>query len=193
MAGGAVDGEDGDNEAILSEVAAVADDHVFDDVAEGAGIDADAAGVDFFAFAGAAGIDEEAFAVFDDEGGLQALAFEVLGELGMADELEVFAVDGHEVFGADEVEDEVEFFAEAVTGDMDGRGAAAVDEVGAAAGEVVHHAADAFFVARDDAAGENDGIAGLNAEVAVVVDGDAGEAGHGFALGAGDDAADAVG
>jgi hypothetical protein len=69
---------------------------------------------------------------------------------------------------------------------MERRVHGAVHYVGSALGEVVHHAEDGFLIAGDDARAENDSVARLDGEVLVIINGDAGEGGHGFALGSGD-------
>jgi hypothetical protein len=66
-------------------------------------------------------------------------------------------------------------------------GAVVVDDVGVAAIEVVDDAEDAFLVAGNDAGAEDDGVAGVDAGVLVVVDGGAAEGAHGLALGAADE------
>jgi len=71
--------------------------------------------------------------------------------------------------------------------------AVVVDNVGIAAAEVVDDAEDAFLVAGDDAGTEDDGVAGGDAGVLVVVDGGAAEGAHGLALGAADEDHDLLG
>jgi hypothetical protein len=52
---------------------------------------------------------------------------------------------------------------------------------------VVDDAKDAFLVAGNDAGAEDDGVAGVDVGVLVVIDGGAAERGHGFALRAADE------
>ena len=106
-------------------------------------------------------------------------------------ELAVFAMDGDEIARLDQVDDELEFFLAGVAADVDGwRASVFVDDVGFAAEEVIDHPVNSFFVARDDARGEDDGVALFDFGVLVVVDGGAGERGHGLALRATDEDAD---
>jgi hypothetical protein len=58
---------------------------------------------------------------------------------------------------------------------------------------MVDDAEDAFLVAGDDAGTEDDGVAGFDAGVLVVVDGGAAEGAHGLALGAADEDHDLLG
>src|ERR1017187_8831500 len=69
-------------------------------------------------------------------------------------------------------------------------GAVVVDHECFAAEQVVHHAVDSFFVAGDDARGENDGIALFDFGVLVIIHGRAGQRRHRFALRAADEDAD---
>src|SRR4029077_17511465 len=107
------------------------------------------------------------------------------GEGGVAEKLAVFAVNGDEIFGADEGEEELHLFLAGVAGDVNGRGAAAliIDE-DAAAEEMVNHAEDGLLVAGDDAGGEDDGVVLVDFKHAVVADGDARHGGHGLGLAA---------
>jgi len=106
-------------------------------------------------------------------------------------ELTVFAVDRDEVARLDQVDDELEFFLAGVSGDVDWRvGAVFVDDVCFAAEEVVDHPVDCFFVAGNDAAGEDDRVPLFDFGVFVIVDGRAGERRHGLALGSADEHAD---
>ncbi len=171
---------------------AIADDEVFDDVGGGAGVDADAAGGDFAGLAGVVAVELEDFTVFHDQGEVDDA--EALCERGMLFQVTIIAVDGNEEFRPEEVDHEPLFFLAGVAADVDEAGGAiVVDDVGIAAAEVVDDAEDAFLVAGDDARTEDDGVAGGDAGVLVVVDGGAGERGHGLALGAGDEDAELVG
>ena len=97
-------------------------------------------------------------------------------------------MDGSEIAGLNQVDDELEFVLAGVAADVDGRrGSVFVDNVGFATEEVVDHPVNGFFVAGDDAAGEDDGVTFFYFGVLVIVDGGAGERGHGLALGAADE------
>ncbi len=65
--------------------------------------------------------------------------------------------------------------------------AVVADDIGFAAAEVVDDAEDALFVAGNDARAEDDGVAGVDVGVLVVVDGGAAEGAHGLALRAADE------
>ncbi len=192
LAGAAVDGNDGEEDAVFAEVLAVADHGVFDDVGGGVVVDADAAGGDFAGLLGGVTVYGEDIAVFHqddllgDAGGC--------GQLDVALEVAVVAVDGNEELGAHEVDHHAEFFLGAVAGDVDEAvGAVIVDDIGIATLEVVDDAVYGLLVAGDDARAEKDGVAGFDFCEAMVIDGGAGEGGHGLALGAGDQDAELVG
>src|SRR5258708_8810906 len=78
-------------------MAAVADDHVFHDFVERAGVDADAAHRDFLAFAGATLIDLERLAGLQNKAFLQAGAAKVLCESSVLRKLAILAVDRQEI------------------------------------------------------------------------------------------------
>src|SRR5579864_4910483 len=71
-----------------------------------------------------------------------------------------------------------------MAGDVNRTGRIVVVDEGSAAEHVVEHAENGFFVAGDDARGEDDGIVFVYGDEAVVVDGDAGQRGHGLGLAA---------
>src|SRR5207244_12663731 len=58
-----------------------------------------------------------------------------------------------------------------------------VDHADAPSGNVIDHASDGFFVPRNVPGGDHDRIVRPDLHVPVIVDGDAGECGHRFALG----------
>ena len=98
------------------------------------------------------------------------------GHFGVQLQLAVFAVNGNEIARLDQVDDELEFFLAGVSADVNWRrGSVFVDDVGFAAEEVVDHPVDGFFVAGNDAAGEDDGVSLFDLGVLVVVDGGARE------------------
>ena len=127
-----VDGEHGEDDAIFGEDAAVADDEVFDDVDGGAGVDEDAAGGDLVFLARVGLIEFEDVAVFDDDGMFDGAGLH--GELRVAAEVAVVAVDGNEELGAHEIDQQAQFFLAAVAADVDEAvGAVVEDDVGFAA------------------------------------------------------------
>jgi hypothetical protein len=95
----------------------------------------------------------------------------------VANEVAVVAVDGDEVLGADEVDEQALLFLRAVAADVNQAvGAVVADDVGVAAIEVVDDAEDALLVAGNDARAEDDSVAGVDVRVLVVVDRGAREA-----------------
>ena len=163
----------------------VADDDVFDDVDRAAGVDADAAGGDLAVLGGGVLGEFEDVAVF----GRMALLRHAggHGELDVALEVAVIAVDGDEELGLDELiiifSSSCEPWPETWIRPLV---PSSVDDVGVAALEVIDDAVDGFLVAGDDARAHQDGVAGVDLGELVVVDGGPGERGHGLALGAGD-------
>ena len=140
LAGALVDGDDGEDDAALGEVLAVADDDVFDDVDGAAGVDADAADGDFAVLARRESLSSSRTSpssssdgVFDDAG--------AGGEFGVALEVAVVAVDGDEELGPQQVDHQAQLFLRAVAADVDeALRAVVVDDAGVAALEVVDHA-----------------------------------------------------
>jgi hypothetical protein len=192
LAGALVDGDDGQEDAVFAEMLAVADDGIFDDVGGGVVVDADATGGDFAGFVGGVGVEGEDVAVFEQHDFFGNAGGD--GELDVALEVAVVAVDGDEEFGLDEVDHQAKLFLRAVAADMDKAvGSVVVDHTGVAALEVVDDAVDLFLVAGDDAGTEQDGVVWLNLGELVVIDGGSGERGHGLALSAGDQDAELVG
>ena len=186
-AGLAVDGDDGQHDAIFGKVAPVANDHLLHHVVHRAGIDAHTAHGDAVAFARAVVVDFQNVARFHDESLFQAGEAQVLGQAGVLGELAKLAVDGHEVARAHQVQDQLLLLRAGMAGDVQRRVHAAVQDVGAAARHVVDHAEDGLFVAGDDAGAEHHGVALFHGDVLMVIDGHARQRRHGFALGAGDE------
>src|SRR5215471_1796023 len=182
----AVDGDDGEHDAVFGEMPAVADHHLLHHVIHAAGVDADAAGGHGAGFARALAVDLEDLAGIHHEALFESGVSQVLGEAGMLGELAELAVDGHEVARANQVQHQAHLLDAAVAGDVDRRIHAAVHDVGAAAGHVVDHAEDRLLVARNDARAEHHGIALFDGDVFVIVHRDARERGHRLALGAAD-------
>jgi hypothetical protein len=192
LAGALVDGDDGEEDAVFTEMLAVADHGVFDYVGGGVVVDTDAAGGDFAGLDCRLAVDGKDVAVFEQEDLLGNAGGG--GELEVALEVAVVAVHGNEELGAHEVDHHAQFFLGAVAGDVDEAvGAVVVDDAGIAALEVIDDAVDGLLVAGDDAGAEEDGVAGFDLGESVVVDGSAGERGHGLALGSGDEDAELVG
>ena len=142
-------------------------------------------------FSASVAVEVEHVAVFEQEHLLGDAGGD--GELGVALQVAVVAMDGHEELGAHEVDHHPQLFLRAVAGDVDEAvGAVVVDDAGVAALEVIDDAVDGLLVAGDDARAEDDGVAGVDLGELVVVDGGARERTHGLALGAGDQDAELV-
>ena len=110
------------------------------------------------------------------------------GKLRVAAQVAIVAVDGDEELGPHEIDEEAKFFLASVSADMNQAvGAVVEDDVGFAAAEVVDDAEDALLVAGDDAGTEDDGVAGVDLGVLVVVDRGAAEGAHRLALRAADE------
>src|ERR1700680_4251007 len=95
----------------------------------------------------------------------------------------VFPVDGNEIAGLDELQDQFLFFLAGVAGNVNGAGGIVVIDQSATAKHVVEHAEDGFFVARNDARGKDDAVVFVDGDEAVIVDGDARKGRHGLGLG----------
>src|SRR5258708_19301985 len=102
----------------------------------------------------------------------------------MAEELSVFSVDRNEVARAHEIQEHFLLFLTAMAGNMDRASIVVVIHERAFAEHVVQHPENGFFIAGNDARGENHGVAFVESEQAVVIDGDARERGHGLGLAA---------
>src|SRR6202035_1512991 len=99
---------------------AVANDD-FLDFLEGAGIDADAAGGYGIAAVGPVFGEFKGVAIFEDED-FAGDAAKLIGERGVTEEMSIFAVNGNEIFGFHQLQDEFLFFLARVAGDVNGPG-----------------------------------------------------------------------
>ena len=72
-----------------------------------------------------------------------------------------------------------------MSGNVDGRPHGPVDKISTAPCNMVHHAVNLLFIARNDARTEDNRIALLNIKMLVIVDGHSRQGRHGFALSAG--------
>ena len=97
----------------------------------------------------------------------------MLGELRVFRKLAVFAVNGHEIAGTDQVQDQLKLFFAGVSRNVYGRPHGAVNQVRPAPRDVIHHAVNRLFVTGDDARTQHHGIAGLQVEMFVIIDGHA--------------------
>src|SRR5580692_3598091 len=105
----------------------------------------------------------------------------------------VFPVDGNEITGLDELQDQFLFFLAGVTGNVNGASGIVVIDESAAAEHVVEHSEDGFFVAGNDARGKDDAVVFVDGDEAVIVDSDARKGRHGFGLAAAGENDDALG
>ena len=110
---------------------------------------------------------------------------------GVPGQLPVLTMYRHEEPRLHEGKHQFQLFLAAVAGDVDVL-LAVGDDVGAPAGDVVHHPADGLLVAGDDPGREDDDVVRVELDVPVVVDGDAGQGGQRLALRAGAEAEDVL-
>src|SRR5437879_7218712 len=184
------DRQHGEHEAVLGEVAAVAQ-HLVLDVADALPVDEDAAGGYPLGPPGAARrVELEHVAVLEEMARLRGDP-DLHRQAVMADEMAVLAVHRHEVARADQVHHELQLFLRGVPGDVDGRSPAVVHD-GAPPVEMVHQARDGALVARDDARGEDHHVARVERHRLVRVQGDADERRGGLGLAARGDEHDLI-
>src|SRR6185312_626329 len=189
LAGALVDGDDGKEDAVFTEMLAVADHGVFDDVGSGVVVDADAAGGDFAGLVGGVCVESKYVAVFEQKHFLGDAGGN--GQFDVTLEVPVVAVHRNEELGLDEVDHQAKFFLRAVAADMDKSvGAVVVDHASVAALKVVDDAIDFLFVTGNNTRAEQHGVAWIDLGELVVVDGGAGECRHRLALRAGDEDAE---
>src|ERR1700722_15613837 len=112
-----VDGEDGEDDAVFREDAAIADDEVLYNIDCRAGVDEDPSCGDFLFLAGVGLIEFEYVAVFNDHGVFDGAGLH--GELGVAAEVAIVAVNRYEELGADEIDEKAQFLLTAVAADVD--------------------------------------------------------------------------
>ncbi len=103
----------------------------------------------------------------------------------MAEELAIFSVDRNEVARAHEIQEHLLLFLAGVAGNVDRAAVVVVIHERALAEHVVQHPENGFFVAGNDARGEDHGVAFVEREQAMIVHGDARERRHGLGLAAG--------
>ena len=179
-------GQDNHNHAVLGQVLAVTQNDathiahtvaVHEDTARGDGA------VDFGGVGGE--LHDLADVADDDVVGAHA---HLHGQLCVALEMLLLAVDGDEELGLDQCVDNLEFLLIGVARDVQGC-LTLVDDFGIFAEEFVDHTADGVLVARDGRGGEHHTVTSLYVNLAVGGIGHACQSGHGLALAPrGDDA-----
>src|SRR5210317_1617972 len=102
----------------------------------------------------------------------------------MLDQVPILTVYRYKIFRLDQVEHGLEFVLAGVPGDVDLAGCLVVDFC-AAAIKMIDQVRDRPFIAGDELGGKDDGVARFNADLLVVVHGDARERAQGFTLTAG--------
>ena len=181
LAGGAVDDRDDRDEALVAEGLAVLEVG-FGDFADAGAVHVDEADLDLAHDVGLVVAEVDDGAVVRQQDALLGNArFE--GDLAVGDEVAGLAVHRHGVERLEDVVAVEELAGGGVAGDVD-LGVALVDDVGAELEQAVDDAEDGVLVARDQAGGEDDGVA-LADDDAVVAVGHAGQGRHRLALGAG--------
>ena len=110
----------------------------------------------------------------------------MLRQCGVPGQLPVLAVNRHEVARTHQVQNQLQLFRAGVPGDVHRRIHGSVNHVGAPPRDVIDHPVDRLLVTGNDARAQNDGVARLQREMLVIIDGDARQRGHRLALRAGD-------
>ena len=151
-------------------MAAVAD-HDVADVADSFAVDENSADLDRFGFLRAVGGQFQDIAVFENKAVFFRNA-DVLGQAAMAHEMAILAVDRHEIARSGQLQHGLELFLARVTGNVD-LGNFFVVDFGAAPVQVIDQIGDRFLVAGNELGRKNHGIAGLDLDGLVVVQGDA--------------------
>ena len=174
---------DGDH-AVVGEQLALAQ-HGVVHLALGGAVDEHGLAVGEAGHARAALCDLEDIAVGQDEDVLKRHA-QLVRQLRVLVEHAGLAVGGNEELRAHQAVHQLDFLLGGVTGDVHIRQRGVV-HLRVALVQFVDDLVDGLFVARDRRGGDDDGVARLNLQLAVVVEGDAGERAHRLALGAGGD------
>src|SRR5579871_114922 len=181
-----VDGNDGQHDAVFTEVTTIANHQVFHHVGARAGVDANAPHGHTAGLAGAGLIEFQNIPAFEGDH-LAHRALHGGGQFPVAAQLAEFAVDRNEIARLHQVDNQLELLLAGVAADVyRGVRTVLVDDVGVTAEEVVDHAVNSFLVARNDAGRKHHRVADFDLGVLVVVHRGAGERRHGLALGAAD-------
>src|SRR5581483_10410626 len=168
----------------------VVDNH-FIHVADALAVDEDAPDADRVELARALGRELEHLAVFEEKTVLFCDA-DSFGELNVPDQMAIFAVDRHEIFGAGQMKHRLQLFLRRVARDVNLRHALVVD-FGAAAVQVVDDVGDRALVAGNELGREQHGVAGTNLDGLVIVECDAVQRRQRLALAAGREKRDLIG
>ena len=108
---------DREHHAVFREMATIAYDDITD-VTDSLAVDKNFAHLNRFGLLRAMGSQLQHIAVFEDKTIVRRYA-DILGELPMAHEMAIFAVNRHEITGPGEMEHSFQFFLARVTGHMD--------------------------------------------------------------------------
>ena len=182
VAGLLVDRDHDHEHAVVGEGAPVAQDDVAD-LADRQAVDVDVAGRHRLAApGGAVGQDLDRLAVLDDEDVLRRDAG-LDGQPAVLDLHPELAVHRDEVLRLGQPEHQLELFLAGVAGHVGALDRVVVD-VGAGLEQVVDRPGDVLLVARDRAGADDDRVARLDLDEAVVAVGHPRQAGHRLALGA---------
>ena len=95
-------------------------------------------------------------------------------------------MNGDKVARTHQIQNQLQFFFTGMSRNMHGRPHGPVDKISTAPCNMVHHAVNLLFIARNDARTEDDRVALLNIKMLVIVDRDARQGRHRFALSARD-------
>src|SRR5271165_6406605 len=185
-----VDRNDGQHNAVLAQVTAIADHQVFHDVAHRVGIYTDASDGYAPGFLRTQFIEFEDVAAFGHQD-FSDRAVHRSRKLSVQLELPVLTVNWDEVLWLHQVDDQLQLFLAGVTADVDWRRrAVVVDDVGVAAEKMVNDAIDRLLITWNNARRQDYGVTFLNTRKLVIVHRRARQRRHGLALGAADQDAD---
>src|SRR6185369_10240988 len=117
LAGEFVDGDDGQHDAVFTEVAAVFDNQVFDHVGPRSRVNADPADINAAGFARSQFVELENVAALD-QNHVSDRPLHRCCHLRVQLQLPVLAVDGNEIFRLHQVDDQLQFFLAGVAADV---------------------------------------------------------------------------
>src|SRR5690242_6200658 len=182
-----VDGNDGQHNAILTQVAAVANHQVLHHVGARARVNAHAAYRHASRLARAHLIELQDVAALDRHH-LAHCALHGGGQFGVPLQLPELTVNGNEVARLHQVDNQLQLFLAGVAADVYRRvRAILVNNVGLAPEKVVNHAVDGLLVAGNDARGKHYRVSQLDLRVLVVIHRGARQRRHGLTLRAADE------
>ena len=183
LSGVLVDGEDGDDDAILGDMAALFQNFLFHFV-QRADVNINFPHFYSTGLSSALLVELQHVAAFQDED-FAGDGRQFLGNRGVAVELAVVAVNRDEVPRADQVQHQLQFFNAPVPRYVDGRNASVVImDAGPSPVKVVNDAENGLLIARYDPRGKHHFVVRLDRDPAMTLDRHSGQRRHGLALAA---------